>query len=179
MNTIFQLAALFSAVNEIEGRKKLQKTVHILQEFGVSFGVSFGYHHYGPFSEQLQDCLQVAQHDQLIKETETSVAGQPTFRFQAEERLLQLHQLLGNGELPAWSNLAVELNQKTPRDLETISTLIYLKKLRGDGVDDHIIETEFKSLKPHLVDRLEQAKRTLDELKGKYPLKNIQAQQFA
>lgn len=176
MNTLFQLAALFDAVTEIEGRKKLQKTVHILQEFGVPFGVSFGYHHYGPFSEQLQDCLQSAQHDSLIRETE--VPGQPpTFRFRADERLIGLWKLLGNGSPPKWAELANELNRKAPRELETISTLAYLEKLRGSAASPEQVDAEFKSLKPHLSERLETARRTLIELRRKYPpevFKNLQ-----
>lgn len=167
MNTLYQLAALFDAVNEIEGRKKLQKTVHILQEFGVSFGVSFGYHHYGPFSERLQDCLQSAQHDHLIMETE--VPGQPpSFRFKAGERLNSLWKSLGNGSPPEWAEFANELNRKSPRDLETISTLVYLEKLRGNGTNADQIDEEFKSLKPHLLDRLETARKTLIEFRQKY-----------
>ncbi len=167
MNTLFQLAALFDAVTEIEGRKKLQKTVHILQEFGVSFGVGFGYHHYGPFSEQLQDCLQIAQHDLLIMETE--VPGQPpTFRFKADKRLIGLWKILGDGSPPKWAEFANELNRKSPRDLETISTLVYLEKLRGIGTSTNQIDEEFKSLKPHLFDRLEPARKNLIEFRQKY-----------
>lgn len=178
MNTLFQLAALFSAVPEIEGRKKLQKTVHILQEFGVPFGVSYGYHHYGPFSEQLQDCLQTAQHDSLIHETE--VPGQPpTFRFKADERLIGLWKLLGNGSPPKWADFATELNRKSPRDLETISTLVYLEKLRGSVVGPERIDEEFKNLKPHLADRLAAARNALTDLQQKYPPEKLQSLQVA
>lgn len=176
MNTLFQLAALFDAVTEIEGRKKLQKTVHILQEFGIPFGVSFGYHHYGPFSEQLQDCLQSAQHDSLIRETEVP-GPTPTYKFQADERLIGLWKLLGNESPPKWAELANELNRKSPRDLETISTLVYLERLRGSSASTDQVDTEFKSLKPHLAERLETARKTLIELRQKYPpdiLRNLQ-----
>jgi len=178
MNTLFQLAALFDAVTEIEGRKKLQKTVHILQEFGVPFGVSFGYHHYGPFSEQLQDCLQSAQHDSLICETE--VPGQtPTFRFKGDSRLIGLWKLLGNESPPKWAEFATELNRKSPRELETISTLIYLEKLRGEGIGKEQIDLEFKSLKPHLEGKLDAARQTLNEFRQKYPPEKLGSLQVA
>lgn len=172
MNTLFQLAALFDAVTEIEGRKKLQKTVHILQEFGIPFGVSFGYHHYGPFSEQLQDCLQSAQHDSLISETEVP-GSTPTFKFKANERLNGLWKMLGNESPPKWAEFAAELNRKSPRELETISTLIYLEKLRGADTDKDQIDLEFKSLKPHLAGKLEAARQTLSEFRKKYPAEKI------
>ncbi|MCX6866800.1 MAG: hypothetical protein NTV46_11410 [Verrucomicrobia bacterium] len=68
MNTLIQLAIMFKATTGIEVRKKLQKMVHILQEFGIPFGVRFGYHHYGPFSEDLQDKIQSLQYDKLIND---------------------------------------------------------------------------------------------------------------
>lgn len=167
MTTLFQLAALFYSVKEIEGRKKLQKIVHILQEFGIPFDVTFGYHHYGPFSEELQHCLQAAQHDKLIKETE--VPGQPpTFRFEADDRLIRLWKLIDNESLPRWADFAEELNCKSPRELETISTLVYLENLRGPSASQPQVDEEFRSLKPHLMERLEGARITLNQLRRKY-----------
>lgn len=178
MNTLFQLAALFDAVTEIEGRKKLQKTVHILQEFGIPFGVSFGYHHYGPFSEQLQDCLQSAQHDSLICETEVP-GPTPTFRFKADERLTGLWKMLGNESPPKWAEFATELNRKSPRELETISTLVYLEKLRGAGTPKEEIDSEFKTLKPHLAGKLDAARQTLIEFRQKFPAEKLGILQVA
>ncbi|MDB6118908.1 MAG: hypothetical protein JWO08_2689, partial [Verrucomicrobiaceae bacterium] len=127
MNTLLQLGILFKGVSHVEGRKKLQKMVHILQEFGVPFGVRFGYHHYGPFSEQLQDSLQSFQHDGLI--AETPVGGQfPTSQFTPEAKLLELLDQVGATVSPAWVDFASELNAKSPRDLEAISTLIYVQE---------------------------------------------------
>jgi uncharacterized protein YwgA len=172
MNTLIQLAILFKATTGIEGRKKLQKMVHILQAFGVPFGVRFGYHHYGPFSEDLQDKIQTLQYDKLIKE-EPVVGPLRTSVFRPEGRLLRLLAMVGIESLPAWCPFAVELNQKTPRELESISTLLYIESIYGHAATPEVMENEFKILKPHLVARLAPAQRTLAEYRRIYTCESL------
>jgi hypothetical protein len=167
MNILIQLGLLLNAVTEIEGRKKLQKMVHILQEFGVPFEVSYGYHHYGPFSEQLQDCIQSFEHDQLIHETPVN-GPYPTSKFKADERLLSLLNL-DNGATIPWAPFAQELNRKSPRDLEAMSTLIYLQKQPGAQDSPENIDKAFLQLKPMLNDLLPKAKIWINEYREKYP----------
>lgn len=167
MNTLIQLAILFKATAGIEGRKKLQKMVHILQEFDVPFGVRFGYHHYGPFSDDLQDRVQSMQYDKLI--TEMPVPGPfRTSVFRPEDRLTRMLAMVGVDTLPAWTAFAAELNRRTPTELECISTVIYLESLHGTTPDSPIVETEFKMLKPHLKGRLESARATLTEFRRNF-----------
>lgn len=167
MNTLIQLGSLLRAVTEIEGRKKLQKMVHILQQFGVPFDVTYGYHHYGPFSEQLQDSLQSFQHDGLIHETH--VSGQfPTSRFAVDPKLLELLDLVGVSASPPWESFAIELNSKTPRDLEAISTLLYVEGQTGETVGSNVVDETFRKLKPNLQDLLPKAKNLLGEFRAAF-----------
>ena len=162
MNTLIQLAILFKATTGIEGRKKLQKMVHILQEFGIPFGVRFGYHHYGPFSEELQDKIQTMQYDKLIDEV--PVPGPlRTSVFRPEDQLLRLLPVVGVNRLPAWAVFAIELNRRTPRELECISTMLYLESIHGSAADLDVIGSEFKTLKPHLVRRFDSTRAKLGE----------------
>lgn len=171
MNTLIQLGRLLLAVSEIEGRKKLQKMVHILQEFGVPFEVRYGYHHYGPFSEQLQESVQSFMHDGLI--TETKVEGSyPTFRFKAETRLHSLLDLLGF-PTPNWAGFATELNQKTPRQLEAVSTLIYLEKQTGKTPESGEVEGTFAKLKPELRELLPSARDMLRDFRQRFPSEKL------
>ena len=172
MNTLIQLAILFKATTGIEGRKKLQKMVHILQEFGIPFGVRFGYHHYGPFSEDLQDKIQSLQYDKLINEV--PVPGPlRTSVFRPEDRLLRLLAMVGIEFLPPWIAFATELNQRTPRELECISTVLYLESIHGLAADPAVIGNEFKILKPHLVGRLDAARKTLGEYRQYFTPENL------
>lgn len=166
MNTLTQLATLLRAVGSIEGRKKLQKIVHILQEFGVPFDVRYGYHHYGPFSEELQEALQSFKHDGLIKEEPVS-GSFPTSRFTATDELISVLEQVGTHEDPKWGTFATELNSKTPRELEAISTLVYLER-NTQMPEDGQIDSEFIKLKTNLKELLPATKQTLKQFQEKY-----------
>jgi len=56
--------------NKIAGRKRLQKTIHLLQLFGVSLGYTFKLFFYGPYSEDLSYDLSVLSDLELAKEEE-------------------------------------------------------------------------------------------------------------
>lgn len=162
MNTLIQLGQLLLAVTEIEGRKKLQKMVHILQEFGVPFEVRYGYHHYGPFSEQLQEAVQSCLHDHLISETKVE-GNYPTSRFTADAKLISLLDIVVGEAKPSWVSFAQELNSKTPRELEAVSTLVYLEKQNPE-----ILDEMFLKLKPNLKEILPRAKSTLSDFRARY-----------
>ncbi|HBP90851.1 MAG TPA: hypothetical protein DD706_24555 [Nitrospiraceae bacterium] len=55
MNNLLKIANLIAAHpnKKIEGRIRVQKTVHILKHFGVSFDEDFSFFHFGPFSQEL------------------------------------------------------------------------------------------------------------------------------
>lgn len=171
MNTLIQLALLFKIVERIQGRKKLQKMVHILQSFGVPFDVRYGYHHFGPFSDQLQDCMNSYQYDELI--LEKRIDGQfPTSEFTPSDKLLQLPEKIGKTEMPAWADFAKDLNERSPRELEAISTLIYVKKTEDD---DAVAEEKFHKLKPGLVQLLPEARAAVASFHQRYPSQVIAA----
>jgi uncharacterized protein YwgA len=167
MTTLLQLGVLFRSLGKVEGRKKLQKIVHILQEFGVPFGVKFGYHHYGPFSDELQDLLHSLRHDGLISEKQ--VNGQyPTFEFTPEQKLVDLLENLKIAESSIWIGFAKELNSKTPRELEALSTLIYLEKSQDLGNSGKSVDEQFKELKPALTELLDGAHTRLGKYKEQF-----------
>jgi len=166
MNLLIQLGLLLRAVAEIDGRKKLQKMVHILQEFGVPFEVRYGYHHYGPFSEQLQDGVQSYRQDGLIHETPV-VSQYPTSRFKADSRLLGLLELVST-ETPTWAPFALELNKKSPRELEAISTILYLQKQPGEEQSPDKVDESFLKLKPGLKELLPRAKSVITDFRARY-----------
>lgn len=48
---------LRAAGGEMVGRVRLQKSVYLLDQMGMDSGLSFDYHHYGPYSAELSDEL--------------------------------------------------------------------------------------------------------------------------
>jgi len=70
MEGLVQLAKLVHTCGTIEGRKKLQKLVHLLQSTGCGgFTQEFGYLHYGPYSPQLREEVEQLERLGLVKET--------------------------------------------------------------------------------------------------------------
>lgn len=174
MNTLIQLGILLRCIGEIQGRKKLQKIVHILQSFGVPFDVRFGYHYFGPYSDELQDSVQACLHDGLLKET--PIPGQfPTSKFLPQSKLIEMLEKTQAPLQPEWLEFAKDLNQKSPRELEAISTLIYLEHDQERGRLHEPVEQAFVGLKPQLTSLLPQATNNLESYRSKYRFTKAEA----
>ncbi|MFO7152575.1 MAG: hypothetical protein DIU66_004950, partial [Bacillota bacterium] len=65
---IYSLLKLMHSVNSICGRKKFQKIVKILQNFGFPFEQRFVFHLYGPYSQELQNDIDMMVEAGLLKE---------------------------------------------------------------------------------------------------------------
>ncbi len=165
MNTLIQIARLFKAVETIEGRKRLQKMVHILQEFGIPFGLQFSYHYYGPYSEDLQTCIQSYKSEGLINEIAAASGPYPTSNFKAGDSLMDLLSQIGDTQTPEWSELANELKHKSAKQLEAISTLIHLGVLQQPSDS---LKAQFLALKPQLESLYEEASRDLVSMRDRF-----------
>ncbi|NLC51352.1 MAG: hypothetical protein GX764_03480, partial [Firmicutes bacterium] len=65
----YALTCLFNSVQQIIGRKRLQKTVYLLQQIGFPYAGKFTYHHYGPYSSELQAEIDRLVDYRLLSET--------------------------------------------------------------------------------------------------------------
>ncbi len=165
MNSILEIGQLLEAVGAVDGRKKFQKLVHILQHFGVPFHFRFGYLHYGPYSSDLDDQLRVFETEGFIKEEPFQAGAFQGYRFTPHDSLKKLvGTLAANQPLPL-SNLAKELNLKSAQELEAISTILYLE---SSGKNDADLKAAFCALKPKFAPFYDQRLNTARELKAKY-----------
>jgi len=165
MNTVILIGQLFKTVGTVEGRKKLQKMVHILQYFGVPFNIRFGYLHYGPFSSELQSQLDIFEAEGLLRE-EPSVAGNfKTSKFSPQPALLDLVEKVAGTEEANFAGMAAELNGKSAQELEAISTLLYLCSL---GTPEDKLQEAFITLKPKFTNVFEERLKTIVELRQRY-----------
>ena len=165
MNSILIIGQLLEAVSTVEGRKKFQKLVHILQHFGVPFGFRFGYLHYGPYSSELDSQLESFESEGLIKE-ESILAGQfQSYRFSAQDSLKALvKDLVGNTSILN-PDLAKELNSKSAQELEAISTIYYLQSTGKKGEN---LKASFCALKPKFADVFDQRLKTAQQLEKRH-----------
>jgi len=139
------LPLLIQELGQIEGRKKFQKIVHILQCAGAPFDERFEFAQFGPFSSTLKaeiDCL--GAFGILEEESKGN-----TFVFSKGERFSDVESAgLWNGS-PNWSGFAQALNGKSARELEALSTTLYLL---DRGYNGEALETKFGELKAHLIE---------------------------
>lgn len=80
---LMQLIA--AADGEIVGRVRLQKIAYLLEQSGLGAGLPFSYHHYGPYSRQLDEAIDAARALGMIEEQvkARAVDGAPFSVFRA------------------------------------------------------------------------------------------------
>jgi uncharacterized protein YwgA len=161
MNSTLQVAQLLRVLRQVEGRKKLHKEVHILQELGFPFTERFDYSFYGMYSRELRSEVATLVKEKLINETANpNAAGETTYRFESTPELEQFLDRLDVKKEPEWATLAKHLNSLPTQRLEGISTILFLRR----AVDERELSARFLALKPHLASiytRCEQDLKTL------------------
>ena len=149
MDGIVNVAILIHVCGQVEGRKKLQKMVYILQAKGYPFREQFSYHHYGPYSSQLKreiDLL-VREDSEVVSEDADQTGPYSAFKYSAGNKMESFLKIGGATSEPEWASLAKELNKKCAQELEAISTVLFL---RDRGFADKRLEDRFRQLKPDL-----------------------------
>lgn len=163
MNTVILIGQLLKTVGAVEGRKKFQKIVHILQHFGAPFNLRFGYLHYGPFSSELQSQLDVYESEELLKEEPCTAGNFRTSRFTPQPKLLALVDRVAGNATFDFAALAAELNQKPAQELEAISTIFYLQTQGKTGAS---LRESFCGLKPKFASVFEERLRAADAMRA-------------
>jgi uncharacterized protein YwgA len=149
-------------LRRVEGRKKLHKQVHILQELGCPFPERFDYSYYGMYSRELRSEVGALVQEKLILETSTpNMVGEWTYTFESTPALEQFLDGLNIEREPAWAALAKQINSLHTQMLEGISTILFLRRR---GLEAEELRARFHALKPHLTSiyaRCEQVAKTL------------------
>jgi len=164
MQRMLNVAKLVAVCHQIEGRKKLQKIVHLLREAGYhqEFSHQFGYLHYGPYSRELRHEIDsLAENSSLITESSISRGEFTSFTYSPSPELENLLEELEMEREPEWASLARELNSREAQELEAISTIIYLRRLGHAGGE---LKSKFMNLKPSLSDKYDHAFNESDRL---------------
>jgi uncharacterized protein len=78
---------LAAAGEPIVGRIRLQKIFYLLEQKGMGSGIAFHYHHYGPYSRELDSALERAQAMRGVRESISyrQVDGMPYSVFSLRE----------------------------------------------------------------------------------------------
>ncbi|NOS71516.1 MAG: hypothetical protein HOP33_16520 [Verrucomicrobia bacterium] len=147
MHPVIPILQLLRELSRVDGRKKFQKTVHILKELGAPFQERFEYSYYGMYSAQLKGELDALEREGLLKERETLTGANTTYVIESTPELGKLLGELGLETPPAWVEVAKQLNKLSSQVLEGISTILFLRKTE---TDDAVVRQRLLVLKPHL-----------------------------
>ena len=82
------VAVIAAAGGELVSRIRLQKTVYLLDRLGLGSGFAYAYHHYGPYSRELDNAVWEAEAFGLIEERQGRRAsdGAPFSIFKMTEQ---------------------------------------------------------------------------------------------
>lgn len=161
MHPIIPLLQLVHFLGRIEGRKKLQKMVHILKELGAPFPETFEYSYYGMYSRQLKDEVATLQCENLLSEEEHLGMLGPVYAVSATSTLGDLLAEFHLETPPKWVERAQQLNKISPQKLEGISTVLFLRRTEGNH---GAIRSRLLSLKPHLANIADECLQAASQL---------------
>lgn len=171
--TKYQLAKLILMAGGLQSRKRVQKTVHLLQAAGCPLHVSFRLHHYGPYSADLAEQLDRMANSGFLQET--SVGPQYNYEFNdaMRESLEEFEKTSGGQsarqEMEECAPLLTRLCDTGPRVLELASTVVAFRQA-DQSWDDAVKETsDFKSEptdSPTMIRAVDLAKEIVDQDNG-------------
>jgi uncharacterized protein YwgA len=160
------LLALIAMLGEVEGRKRIQKLVYLLQWLGAPLPQEFGFHFYGPYSEVLDFHLTWLRDTEVIAEVpaRTRTAGFTTYRYavthngrDAAERAEKSYAIT------SWRPAVECIVTQSPRFLELAATMAYLAaRAPGEPRDVRAVKPE----KNYTEDEIAAAKRFLADLRN-------------
>lgn len=141
------LMALLHSVGEVQGRKKLQKLVYLLQEAGYPFEEDFSYHLYGPYSETLAAEIDELKLLGLLQEREAPTPGGYTQYVYSlsEQGRRYARRFRDQLRLPGLEELARKLTEHGARTLELMASLAFLKRM---GYPDAEASRYVRAIKP-------------------------------
>jgi len=134
--TRYQLAKLILMAGGLDSRKRVQKTVHLLQAAGCPLEVEFRLHYYGPYSRQLAELLDRMSANEIIFERPESTQLGVQFNYRLNEQMrtsLESYELTADGQaakdrIERYGELLKTLCDTRARVLELASTIVAFRE---------------------------------------------------
>lgn len=145
-----ELATLLSWAGEagLQGRKRLQKVVYLLQEAGCPLGCRFILHHFGPYSRDVADTCDEIVAAGLVVESGGPANGEMTYTYSLTPATRKLLEQAPPPKLKLFEELAKYLLNADVWPLELGSTILFFHGQTGDwnkALDD---ACKFKKVPP-------------------------------
>lgn len=125
------------------GKKVSQKMFYFFERKGIVLGLRFGIHFYGPYSSVLDDSMHILESEDYIKIDTSETTHKISLGCQEIER-----NILSNEEIKYAKFILENFADKTPRDLEALSTMDYIANsiYEGNFTKNELIK-KFKEIK--------------------------------
>ncbi|EHQ89194.1 hypothetical protein DesyoDRAFT_2102 [Desulfosporosinus youngiae DSM 17734] len=150
-DSAYLLLKLFNQADLIHGRKKLQKMVHLLSIAGSNFPFKYQYHHYGPYSAELQQEIDFMVSYGMLDEIRSSYG----YTYQITDRGKEfMNQLNCQYKENINQDLVASLNLQSSQFLEMVSTYAFLL---DSNYDSEGAKKKALELKPHLAGCIDEA----------------------
>ncbi|GAK12054.1 YwgA family protein [Geomicrobium sp. JCM 19039] len=125
---------LLDMAEEIVGRKKFQKVVYIGKQLGMPFQEKYGFHMYGPYSEELSVRLDELKQFGFVSEVKEEKAGYSQYRYKLAEPGTSFVRTSSSFQGEQEKSVIDEMNACSSKFLELTATILYLQPAERDSV---------------------------------------------
>jgi uncharacterized protein len=159
-----KIMKVFAVAGDIVGRKKLQKMIYIAKKMNFPFYEKYNFHFFGPYSEELTLRIEELCNLGFLNEIKEKKGGYYQYRYsltEAGEQFLSHYQL----DMPKLEGIIDELNEKSARFLELVSTLLYFENLDQEEAKEKVFT--LKSKQRYTEEEVKEAYQYIDALRKK------------
>lgn len=142
--------SVFSTVGKVHGRKKIQKMIHLLKVAGARMPFKYEYHHYGPYSAELQMELNDLEREGYLHETIVDETYVYELTDKGREFKEQLDRLGFSVSIDR--ELVKTMARQSSQFLEMVSTYAYLIEAGYKPEEARDKALELKDHLEHLLD---------------------------
>jgi uncharacterized protein len=161
LNDHAKIMALISEAKEVIGRKKLQKIIYIAKKINFPFVERFNFHFYGPYSEELTLRIEEMCNLGFVHETKEKKGGYYQYRYTLSEEGTKF-LAISNLNMPNLKNFTADVNEKSSRFLELVSTLLYFEDITKEEKIEKVYT--LKAKQNYLEDEINEAFSYIDNL---------------
>ncbi|MFG6147275.1 YwgA family protein [Halobacillus sp. B23F22_1] len=138
-----KLMQFFSSSDAIVGRKRLQKMIYILKKCDVPFEERYQFHFYGPYSEELTLRIEEMCNLGFISETKEEKKNYYQYRYEVTDSGKEFMERY-HTELPSLNRRIDEMNEKSSRFLELVSTMLFFEHLPKEEISEKVFSVKSK-----------------------------------
>ncbi len=159
-----KIVHVFATAGEVIGRKKLQKMIFIAKKLNFPFYERYNFHFYGPYSEELTLRIEELCNLGFLNEVKEKKGGYSQYRYMltTEGKEFLSHYEL---DFPALQDCMEDMNEKSSRFLELVSTILYFENLEKQEVKEKVFT--LKSKQRYTEEEVEEAYEYIEQLRSK------------